>query len=542
MGPTQDGKAERMLGDLRLRHEETNDIILIPKPSNDPNDPLNWSRPFRYYIAIVVCLAVFFCNFLAAGPTVAIVETTIDFTGPMGPDFSAHISKIAFFYSTTSLCQGLGMLLWMPLIIKYGRRPIYVFSFILYLGTGLWCAFGRDYGVELAGRIVMGFAAGAGECLGPLTIADLFFLHERGAIMAMYTAALSMGVAAGIIIDGLITISHDWRYIYYVASALIGGVTLLVFFTFPETMFDRRVAFQAEQVTVNQPRNPGISDTAKTSSEHSELGQGQFRVLPKKQGYLQSLAIFSGVHTSESLFRVFIRPIILIGLPSVLWTSLVFAVTIGFLVAITSNFATAFSQTYGFSAWQSGLCFISSMIGSFVGIAFGGHLSDWLADWFTRRNGGIREPEMRLPAIAIGGLCAPVSLILYGVGIQCKTHWMLPTVGLGLLNFAIVQVTNVTMVYVIDSYRPAVGEVTVSILAFKAAFGFLLSFYTNPWIDLEGYIAAFGEMACISGVVILFSIPFYFWGKPLRYLTWKWRLMEKYAHWDMDRDVGEYDM
>lgn len=30
------------LGSLRLRHHETNELILIPTPSNDPNDPLNW--------------------------------------------------------------------------------------------------------------------------------------------------------------------------------------------------------------------------------------------------------------------------------------------------------------------------------------------------------------------------------------------------------------------------------------------------------------------------------------------------------------------
>lgn len=30
------------LGRLRLRHVDTNEIILIPTPSNDPNDPLNW--------------------------------------------------------------------------------------------------------------------------------------------------------------------------------------------------------------------------------------------------------------------------------------------------------------------------------------------------------------------------------------------------------------------------------------------------------------------------------------------------------------------
>ena len=31
------------LGSVRHRHEHTNEIILIPTPSQDPNDPLNWS-------------------------------------------------------------------------------------------------------------------------------------------------------------------------------------------------------------------------------------------------------------------------------------------------------------------------------------------------------------------------------------------------------------------------------------------------------------------------------------------------------------------
>jgi hypothetical protein len=30
------------LGTLRLRHQETQEILLIPTPSDDPNDPLNW--------------------------------------------------------------------------------------------------------------------------------------------------------------------------------------------------------------------------------------------------------------------------------------------------------------------------------------------------------------------------------------------------------------------------------------------------------------------------------------------------------------------
>jgi hypothetical protein len=37
-----DKSRTRSLGTVRLRHHQTNEIILIPTPSNNPNDPLNW--------------------------------------------------------------------------------------------------------------------------------------------------------------------------------------------------------------------------------------------------------------------------------------------------------------------------------------------------------------------------------------------------------------------------------------------------------------------------------------------------------------------
>jgi hypothetical protein len=40
----EDSKTKHVnnLGSIQLRHPVTNDIILIPTPSNDLNDPLNW--------------------------------------------------------------------------------------------------------------------------------------------------------------------------------------------------------------------------------------------------------------------------------------------------------------------------------------------------------------------------------------------------------------------------------------------------------------------------------------------------------------------
>jgi hypothetical protein len=214
---------------------------------------------------------------------------------------------------------------------------------------------------------------------------------------------------------------------------------------------------------------------------HAENGSEP--IISKKKAYIQNLKIFSGTYTNENLWNLFIRPIGLILLPPVLWGSLVMSVTIGFIVAVTSNVAPAYATAYGFSAWQTGLCFFSAIIGSLIGIFVGGHMSDKVADFFTKRNGGIREPEMRLPAIAISLITAPLALLLYGAGIQYRLHWICPTIGLGLckallsknyscanfaiVNFSIVQATNVSLVYTIDAYRPIAGEIVVTAMAFK---------------------------------------------------------------------------
>lgn len=71
-----------------------------------------------------------------------------------------------------------------------------------------------------------------------------------------------------------------------------------------------------------------------------------------------------------------------------------------------------------------------------------------------------------------------------------------------------------------------------------AAFGFLLSFYTNPWIAGSGYQNAFGAMAGISAAILLMWIPFYIYGKQIRHASLKWKVM-KTVVWDVDREVGE---
>jgi hypothetical protein len=209
-----------------------------------------------------------------------------------------------------------------------------------------------------------------------------------------------------------------------VAAALIGFVLVLAFFTWPETAYTRAIP-SAD----NSPNQTAGSLTKKASGSEVEAGTPPS---PRKESYLQSLKIYHRTWTQESLFHMFVRPLGLIILPPVLWAALVQSVTIGFVVAVTSNVASAYSTAYNFEPWQAGLCFFAAVIGSLLGIPAGGKFADLVADWFTKRNNGIRVPEMRLPAMMLSLITAPLALVLYGVGIEKQLHWMCPTVGLGL--------------------------------------------------------------------------------------------------------------
>src|ERR1700676_4303806 len=94
--------------------------------------------------------------------------------------------------------------------------------------------------------------------------------------LRIYTCFLSLGVAGGIILDGLISIKWSWRVDYYVATVLIGICTLFVIFSFPETTY------------IRSPKG----------NIYSVNGETRPAPIPPKKTYAQSLTLFWGTYTN----------------------------------------------------------------------------------------------------------------------------------------------------------------------------------------------------------------------------------------------------
>lgn len=88
---------------------------------------------------------------------------------------------------------GVGPLFIMPLSNTLGRRPIYLFGNLLAASTNIAAGYCTTWSGLLATRVFNGIGAGSTVAMGAATICDLYFLHERGLYMGVYTFFLTNG-------------------------------------------------------------------------------------------------------------------------------------------------------------------------------------------------------------------------------------------------------------------------------------------------------------------------------------------------------------
>ena len=72
----------------------------------------------------------------------------------------------------------------------------------------------------------------------------------------------------------------------------------------------------------------------------------------------------------------------------------------------------------------------------------------------TKENGGVYEPEMRLPFCLFFALLMPITFFWYGWAADKQTHWIVPVIGLFPFGFGILGVWQPIQAYLIDAYLP----------------------------------------------------------------------------------------
>lgn len=70
-----------------------------------------------------------------------------------------------------------GCVLFIPLVHKYGRRPVYLLSSALQFAACIWLAKTVTPGDMIGSNLISGLGGAISETIVQITIADLFFVH-----------------------------------------------------------------------------------------------------------------------------------------------------------------------------------------------------------------------------------------------------------------------------------------------------------------------------------------------------------------------------
>ena len=220
------------------------------------------------------------------------------------------------------------------------------------------------------------------------------------------------------------------------------------------------------------PETPGsayIEPATAALSEKSEVPVGSrythlLRNQPPKT-YTETLKPWNGRLRNDNWLLVAFRPFILFAYPSILWSTLVYSLSIGWLIVLSESVSTIYENkaSYNFTALQTGLVYISPFVGGVLGTAAAGKVSDIIVRWMARRNGGIYEPEFRLVMAIPVAISTCIGLMGYGWSVQEKDKWIVPTVFFGVISFGCALGSTTSITFAVDSYRQYAGEALVTL-------------------------------------------------------------------------------
>ena len=188
------------------------------------------------------------------------------------------------------------------------------------------------------------------------------------------------------------------------------------------------------------------------------------RTQPAKT-FVQNLRPWNGRLCNDNWFKVAARPFILFAYPSILWSTLVYALSIGWLIVLSESVSVIYRnpESYNFSALGTGLVYISPFIGGILGTAVAGKLSDIIVRFMSKRNGGIYEPEFRLVMAIPVALATVIGIMGFGWSAAEKDSWIVPTIFFGIISFGCSLGSTTAITFAVDSYRQYAGEALVTL-------------------------------------------------------------------------------
>ncbi|KAJ5814516.1 hypothetical protein N7474_006293 [Penicillium riverlandense] len=445
------------------------DEPLYDETLDDADNPLNWPRWRKVYIALLMAVLGFLAQFGSALINPGYVE--------MSEDLKITIEQSSYCTTIFIVFSGLAPMFVVPYANTYGRRVLFVvFSAIATVGAVVSAA-SPGYGGVVVGRIINGIGSGI-----PLGICDLFRQQERGLWVGLYTVSVTNGPHIAPIAGGYITQRLGWRWCFWVPAIFQGVVFILSILTLPETLY--------------------VNDDTNRLKNKSYRGRLMFwgKVLDRPIERWQ-----------------FLRPFKLLQYAPVTLPAIYFSTVNTYgsaLFAVTGSHIAA--TIYEFNVAQIGLFMgVPLTIGCMLGEASAGWVSDLILALYAKRHHGYQKPEARLFLMPLCTfLC--IGTATYGFCVQSSLPWIQSSICMAVSGFGTQVATTMVYTYCTDSYKAQSSEIGAILNFFKCVYAFNVGFYALPFSAKVGYTAAFSTLAAINAAALIPLLVLFWIGERVR--------------------------
>ncbi|OCH89126.1 MFS general substrate transporter [Obba rivulosa] len=453
--------------------------VLWPQPTDDPEDPMNWSDSKKNFQLFIITLGAIVPDFDSGTGIADLFRLAAQFNTTTG-EINDRTSNWSIFL------LGWGGIFAVMLMRRYGRLPVLWWSQVFALGWIIGCTFAPTLRTFTAMRCLNSVFATCPQVTGLYVVTDMFPFHLQARKLNIWTMGFILSPFLSPFIFGFVVARIDWRWTYGIAAMYGVIVVFMITFFMEETMYDRKLP---DPKPIPRPKS---------------------RVLNR----VQTLLGFTGARMAKyrpNWMEVIFGCVNLVWRPHflgiIVFEAMVFGFSIGINVTNVVFLGSPPPVGFGFSQFGIAGSYGTPIVAVLIGEVLGRYFNDWVMNFCIRRNNGVFVAEFRLWTCYIAMPLYLCGFLLLGGAIQNHLSIGALVMGWGIAEVAVMINTTAVYAYCNDCFPAHRGEISALINLARTLGGFSVAFFQVPWATKDGALETFGVEGAIVVALFILVVP-----------------------------------
>ncbi|KAI0793042.1 major facilitator superfamily domain-containing protein [Irpex lacteus] len=430
--------------------------VLWPQPSDDPEDPQNWSDFRKGVQLVIITLAAIVPDFDSGLGTASIFALATQFNTTTG-----EINNLTNNWSIFLL--GWGGIFAVMAIRRYGRLPVLFWTQLIALGFLVGCTFAPNLKTFAAIRCLTAFFGTCPQVTGLYIVTDMYPFHLQARKLNIWTMGFLLSPFLSPFAFGFMVARASWRWVYGIGS-IYGAIVLLLIVLFGEETMRIEVL----------------------------IGVTGARMAKCRSGWWDVTRIWIQLTWRPHVFGV------------LLFEAMLFGFSVGINGTNNIFLKTPKPEGYGFSQFAVAGCYGTPVVAVVIGELLGRYMNDSIMNLSIRRNNGVFKSESRLWSCYVAVVLYVVGMVLMGAAFQNHLTIAAFIIGWGLVEIATMVNTVAIYAYLNDSFPKFQGETSALLNLARILGGFSVTYFQVPWASKNGALQTFGcEAAVVAGLFLL---------------------------------------